>query len=52
MAGISQVRNKPDPVAIATKGQMTSKIKDQESSDLPKGEGAADDAPRIISARD
>ena len=50
MAGISEARTKPDALAIASKGQITSKIKDQESSD--KGTAVADeDAPRAQSAR-
>ena len=51
MAGISQQRTKIDPVAIASKGQITSKIQNQESSD--KGIVTAnDDVPRITSSRD
>lgn len=50
MVGISLPRDKPDPLAIAAKGQITSKIQDQDKSD--KGKAVAEeDRPRAQSAR-
>ena len=36
MVRAKSARGKPDPVAIATKGRVTSQIKTQESSDKPR----------------
>ena len=36
MGRSSEVRGRPDPIAIASKGKQTSQIKTQESSDKPK----------------
>ena len=50
MVGISLPRDKPDAVAIAAKGQITSRIQDQDKSD--KGKAVAEeDKPRALSAR-
>ena len=35
MAKTSAARSKPDPLAIASKGRVTSQIKTQESNDKP-----------------
>lgn len=44
-------RKKTDPVAIATKGRVTSQIQTQESSDKSKITETGEDTPRILSVK-
>ena len=51
MAKSKTVRTKGDPVAIATKGRVTSQIKNQESSDKSRITETDEDVPRILSTK-
>ncbi len=49
MPRINKARTQADPIAIATKGRVTSQIKTQESSDKSTIISASGNKPRIIS---
>ena len=49
MPPINEARVKPDPVAIASQGKVTSQIQTQESSDKPRENSTSEDVPRITS---
>lgn len=45
-------RKKADPVAIASRGRITSQIQTQESSDKSRVTETDEDVPRILSTKD
>ncbi len=47
----NSVRTLPDPVAIATKGRVTSQIKTQESSDKATLLSTSGNAPEVVQTR-